>query len=291
MNILKGLTSSVRSIISEEFRRGDIKSLDLSAYLTEIKFDRSISLEPLSELIITAMNKFGNEPSKSDPWLGPRVHSALRLTRREAAEKALWQYLTVVEFPNYVRWRWGNDENEKAAPLDRFFGEDSKNSLARLWWAAELTRNGADYSRTTTALGISRFFVSWQHLILMHHRPCALAVVDFLAKLQKAGTADADGQIMAKALNAVLRTVSIDMMVPNPAIDTDTIREWISQNIDATLMFDKLPLGPDEARVSEEDIEIILSFLETLAGRINLSFSSVLRGVRGPNQEKRATVK
>jgi len=268
MTTIKGLSSTARVALSEDFRRGDIKAVDVSAYTTDITFNRAVNLEELRELIETAMQKFGNEPPKSDAWLGPRIHATLRLTRREAANKPLWQHLTVVEFPNYVRWRWGNEAVEKAVPIDRFFGEDSKNSLARLWWAAELTRNGPDYSRVETILGISRFTVSWQHLLLVHHRPCALAVVDFLAKLQLTGTADARGQIMAKALNAVLRTVSLDMMVPNPTCDIEAIREWLIEKVDLTLMLDKLPKGPDEAPIPEAHINKVAKFLHELAERI-----------------------
>ena len=73
--------------------------------------------------------------------------------------------------------------------MDRFIGEDSKNALARLWWAAELTRNGSDYSSTEKALSNSRFAVSWQHLDALHHRPAApLQLWTFLTQFGGKGT-------------------------------------------------------------------------------------------------------
>lgn len=270
MSTLKGLSSTARSQVSDDFRYGEVLDLDVSAHVCEIKFNREITVEPLRELITTAMVKFGNDAAKSDSWLGPRVHAAFRLTRREAADKRLWQYLTVVEFAEYVRWRWGNEGHEKAAPLDRFFGEDSKNAISRLWWIPELTRNGPDYSRSVAALEISRFAVSWMQIIVSHHRPCTLAVVDFLKQRQASNSADLDGQKLAKALNAILRTISLDMLTPNPSLDADAIRDWVRDKVDTTLIMDKLPYGPDEAPVSEQDIDTMRQFLEELATRIHL---------------------
>ena len=271
MSVLKGLTPAARAALSDDFRRGEVKAVDVSAYTTDIDFGRPVSLDPLRELVEAAMTRFGNDPSASDPWLGPRVHAAFRLTRREAADKRLWQHLTVVEFPDYVRWRWGNVAGEKAVPVDRFFGEDSKNALARLWWIPEVTRNGPDYARCVAALGISRFAVSWMEIKLSHHRPCTLAAVDFLQALRATGRVDDLGQRMAKAVNAVLRTVSLDTLVPNPATDAEVIREWVKGKVDVTLMMDEWPTGPEEEPIPEGDIATVRKFLDDLAQRINLT--------------------
>jgi hypothetical protein len=218
------------------------------------------------------MKKFEHEPQKSDHWLGPRVHATVRLTRREAADKRIWEYLTVVEFPHYVRWRWTNLDNpDKVVPQDRFLGEDSKNALARLWWATELTRNGSDYKRSETALSISRFSVSWLHLILAHHRAAALAVVDFLHTYQGKGATDAQGQVMAKATNVALRTLCIDALVASSPTDAEAVREWIAEEIDDSTMIDELPQGPDEAPVPDADIATVRKFLDDLAERIKLA--------------------
>ena len=181
MSRLMGLNPVSRSLVTPEFRKGEQANIDGEHYIEDLNLGREVPLAPLRGVIAEAMKRFEHEPQKSDSWLGPRVHATVRLTRREAADKCAWEYLTVVEFPDYVRWRWAKlDQPDKVVPLDRFLGEDSKNALARLWWATEMTRNGSDYSRAEIALGISRFSVSWLHLILAHHRAAALAVVDFL---------------------------------------------------------------------------------------------------------------
>jgi Family of unknown function (DUF6339) len=272
MSTLKGLNPVARPLVTEEFRRGDQPTIDAGSCVEDLGLGRDVTLAPLRRMVEAAMARFQHDPPKSDPWLGPRVHATLRLTRREAADKRIWEYLTVIEFPDYIRWRWTKDDAaEKVAPQDRFLGEDSKNAFARLWWAAELTRNGKDYGRTQIALGISRFSVSWLHLILAHHRAAALAVVDFLDSYQNTGATDAQGQAMAKAANVALRTLCLDALAASPPTDADAVREWIAEKFDDSTMIDELPEGTDEAEVPEAEIASVRDFLNDLAERIQLA--------------------
>jgi len=74
---------------------------------------------------------------------------------------------------------------------------------------------------------------------------------------------------MAKAVNAFLRTVSLDMLVRNPP--TDAIREWLRGKVDATLLMrDELPEGPDDFPIPNEDIAAMRRLLEDLAERIRI---------------------
>src|ERR1700712_2872433 len=50
-----------------------------------------------------AKGDWDDDRARSDRWLAPRVHFALRLTRFEASDKGTWQWLAV-RFPDYVRW-------------------------------------------------------------------------------------------------------------------------------------------------------------------------------------------
>lgn len=279
MSTLKGLSPAGRVLVTDEFRRGDQEAVDPSGYVEELNFGREIDLRPLRAVIEEAMRR--HKSQDSDAWLGPRVHATLRLTRREAAEKRIWEYLNIVEFPDYVRWRWGNDERPVyEVARDRFIGEDSKNALGRLWWAAEMTRNGKSYELTEIALGISRFSVSWLHLILSHHRAAALAVVDFLSRYNDDGATDTQGQVMAKAVNVAFRTVSLDSLVDSRPVDAEAVREWIAEKIDETTMMDELPEGPDEDPVPEDDIKAVRKFLDNLAALIKLSDVKADRRVR-----------
>jgi hypothetical protein len=281
MTTLKGLNPAARSLVNEDFRKGEPATIDAGPYIEDLNLGREVPLAPLRGVIAEAMKRFEHEPQKSDPWLGPRVHATGRLTRREAADKRIWEYLTVIEFPEYVRWRWEKtDKVDKVIPQDRFLGEDSKNALARLWWATELTRNGSNYKRSEIALGISRFSASWLNLILVHHRAAALAVVDFLDTYQSVGATDTQGRVMAKATNVALRTLCLDALAASPPTDAEAVREWIAEEIDETTMMDELPRGPDEAVVAEADIATVRKFLDDLAERIQLA--DVVKADRQP---------
>lgn len=163
MKVLKALRSSVRPLLDDHFRSGEAPSIDVGSHEHELGWERSI--EPLEYVIDEAMRRFRSTPDQSDTWLAPRVHATLRLTRRQAAEKTILYWLNIVAKPDYVRWRFGSEGGEsRVVAFDRFMGEDSKSAIGRLWWAAELTRNGSDYSETEQVLRTSRFFTSWQPL-------------------------------------------------------------------------------------------------------------------------------
>jgi hypothetical protein len=275
VNELKGLTGGVRALVSDKnFRNGTQQVVEFEPYLVELGLGREVALAPLRAVLNEARKRYSAKPSDSDCWLAPRVHATLRLTRREAADRRLWAYLNVATFPDHVRWRWQDkDEPETAVPIDRFLGEDSKNHLGRLWWGAELTRNGSNYTRTEKAFRNSRFAVSYQVLDVMHHRPAALAIVDLLTDFNSGkGMTDSQGPRMARALNAALRTLTLDVIADNPEPDAEAFREWLREPIDETKMMDDLPKGPDEKdAISDEAIAEVRKHLEALAEAINLS--------------------
>jgi hypothetical protein len=100
-----------------------------------------------------------------DGWLAPRLHVALRLPRRLASDDGIWAWLAF-QCPEYVAARFQRG-SEKVHPW-RYRGMWSRNALARLWWGAEMTRNGGDYSatelcfrRTRTAQFALELMYSW----------------------------------------------------------------------------------------------------------------------------------
>ncbi|MBX3412392.1 MAG: hypothetical protein KF708_06875 [Pirellulales bacterium] len=274
MTPLHGLLPSVRTLLDENFRNGSLASIDAAAFIVNSPLEREIDIAPLLAMVDEAMERFKHAPDKSDQWLAPRVHACLRLHRREAADKRVWHYLNIVAKPDYVRWRFGEQEGDgaHAVAIDRFMGEDSKNALGRLWWAAELTRNGADYGETVQILKTSRFFTSWQPLDAMHHRPAALAICRFAREFNDgAGLTDSQSQRLAKAFNLRLSTLALDALATNPAIDSVAVEEWCNEPVDETKYFDELPNGPDEEPVADEAISAVFEVLATLAGEIDLA--------------------
>jgi hypothetical protein len=288
MSELKGLSAGIRALVRDEnFRNGSQPAVEYEPYVVELGLGRRVSLDPLRAILQEGRNRHSTKWSDLDSWLAPRVHATLRLTRREAADRRLWAYLNVGAFPDHVRWRWLDpNEQDRAVPIDRFLGDDSTNQLGRLWWGAELTRNGSDYSRARRAFSSSQFARTWQVLDVMHHRPAALALIDFLDQFNEGkGATDSQGARMARALNAALRTLTLDAVAENPEPDGEAFHEWVREPIDETKMMDELPRGPEEKEpISNAAIAAVREHLEALAQAIGLASY-----VRKHRRTKRAT--
>jgi hypothetical protein len=181
----------------------------------------------------------------------------------------MWAWLHVLAFPHYVRWRWPPKDDATSIPFNRFIGDDSNGGLQRLWWGTEITRNGNDYSRSVTGLGLQRFDL-WQRLVFMHNKACALAVVDFLSGYGGRGVTSAQTIAMVKAMNVAVRTISLDALAPCRPTDTHAVHAWVREHVDETLMMDALPVGPDEDQVSPAAIANARKFVEEIASRIQL---------------------
>jgi hypothetical protein len=262
MSKLKLLAPPARAALTPAFLEGKA-GVDVSKYVQE--FHRKVSLDALGAVIEEAMQRYPDRKEESDAWLAPRVHASLRLTRREAADRGLWSYLAIVEFPEYVRGRWG-------ATLERFVGSDVNQALSRLWWGAELVRNGSDYSLVDTAFEAQDIPNTWFRLRALHHRPAAIAAMRVIADLQS-GT-DASGQsvkrtkkinLLSTAFNTELTTLVLDAVAPYQGVDAEALREWRATEPDETLMMDELPEGPPEEAVEEEAVAAVEQQLRQIA--------------------------
>lgn len=108
------------------------------------------------------------------------VREYLDLARQEAANPRLWHWLTVSEFPEFVYYRW-----EKYGNIQEKFlkaGTDIySNALHRLWWGAELTRDGDDYERTKRMFEQGELANDVLDRWFARYRPAATATVDVLS--------------------------------------------------------------------------------------------------------------
>ncbi len=103
-----------------------------------------------------------------DAQLLEPLHQALPLTRREAADPRVWQWLCVTSFPDLVWRRWAGEvpppEMLKDSLLPKYhprflarpsLNGISRNTLARLWWTAEQL---GDYDLARRALSSQDMF-------------------------------------------------------------------------------------------------------------------------------------
>jgi hypothetical protein len=185
---------------------------------------------------------------ESDGWLSPRLHHALRLTRAEAGDRGLWHWLAL-RYRSYVEYRWTGDSGVNR---DRWFGPVHKQALARLWWGAELFRDGDDYEPAQFLFRRQDMPNSYLHRPLARCRPLALAMVD---QLQEIG-----GETAPKAsdVNDLARVLNLTTAGIPPEAETGYVRDdasayqlWLDQTVDANQDWDKLPAGPPTGRRSE----------------------------------------
>lgn len=146
MNTLKILNPYGRALIDAAF----LASEDAVVTPTDSQVsmpDRVIDLSDLSSVVRECVETFGEFDTAMDGYAAPKIHKALRLTRREAAEVGVWHYLAGVAYPEFVRHRWRPESGSRTE--DRFLGNHVRNAFARLWWGAELTvRPHDDYDAT-----------------------------------------------------------------------------------------------------------------------------------------------
>lgn len=150
---LRILRPAAGRLVTPELAAGDQRWAE-SAWLPFVDdMDRAISLEAFDAAVDQALKTTARFDASLDAWLAPRLHRALPLTRREAADAGVWRYLAVVHRPDLVRHRWEN--RTWSTTRSRFWSlgtRHTSNAIARVWWIAELTREGASYALTDQVL-------------------------------------------------------------------------------------------------------------------------------------------
>ncbi|MEV6544815.1 DUF6339 family protein [Streptomyces sp. NPDC051665] len=220
-------------------------------------------LRAIRDLIDDAMRTYrDNKPTQADAWLAPRLHSILRLTRAEAADPALWNYLALGVAPDFVVWRHLSEKKKTVNP--RYFkGPYHKQAFARLWWSAELFRNGPDYEPVETACSNQDMLNTVLRLDVIDHRPTAQALVRLLKReIVRTGR---DANALGKAVNAAGATLMYDVIAPDVVRDANAVQRWISEGDEGLAVHHRsLPVGPAEERALEESIECLADYFAEL---------------------------
>ncbi|WP_432120649.1 DUF6339 family protein [Streptomyces sp. S1] len=218
-------------------------------------------VEPLRSLLEDAMHEFRDSKTRADGWLAPRLHATLRLTRREAADRRLWTHLALAVAPDYVAWRHASPSTSKINP-ERFKGTSDRQCFSRLWWAAEMFRNGSDYSPVETACGNQDLIHSALRRSLFDHRPAAQALVGVLGRGITTGR-EIEG--LMTAISAAGATVVYDALVEDEPRDPEALRRWIAEAERAPSVPRRtLPKGPEEEPVPEEAVRKLTDYFVEL---------------------------
>ena len=266
---LKCLEPQARNLISKEIYKEDLQ-ISLNDYISDCVLEngRQIDIEPLLAIIQTGINKFKNDdPIKSDVWLSPRIHATLRLYPSEAADLRLWEYLTigVKQIRKYVIWRWGDKESGSLKNLVHIYGVPRRNAISRLWWAAELTRNGPNYQPTIDLFSSQDAVNYVTDVLAFDNRATAIAYSRIIRKiLDKGGKLKETAVRLGKGLNHILVTVVLGGVVPDSQPELDFYDEWVNVEPDHTLMIDDNPIGPNESQVPEEKILTMEKLIDSI---------------------------
>jgi hypothetical protein len=259
MMALKSLDHNAVQLITPAFRMG-IEQPSFTDFETSVQIGHVVDLEAARFFIDEVMRRYSRTQStEADVWLAPRIHHSLRLSRREAAHRGMWRWLGTVFAPDYVRWRWGSPGDSGPAREDRFVGPDYKHALGRLWWMAELFRDGSDYAPVASALANQDIPNNLFRMDIAHHRPTVQAAVRVLRN--RSGRA---ANALAKAANSAATTLIIDAISPDGELDPASLAIWLNGDVDPGLYVDELPPGPPDPQVDAGGCTSMVRLLEEL---------------------------
>ncbi len=228
---------------------------------------------PVRELLDEAMRRFSDSRTGADAWVAPRLHATVRMTRAEAADPELWNFLALVVAPDYVVWRHkGAAAGEAAgtmqvAPAARFTGPHYTQAFARLWWAAELFRDGDSYAPVETACSTQDMLNTVLRLEIIDHRPTAQAIVRVLTGLIAAGTPRLGDHVnaLASAVNTAGGTLMYDVIAEDALPDAGALQDWIGEaDYAPAVPWESLPDGPGDGRVPAGAVETLALMFEKL---------------------------
>jgi hypothetical protein len=133
------LTSQGLSAIDAGFLEGTPEQIgDNPSFASPIAGYESIVLDGLTDGLPA-----GELGPRDDPQIAMALHRRLEIRRGVATDARMWAWLAARHAPGLLRRRWST--GTRAPNRNRFVGSLTENGLARLWWAAELTREqGAD---------------------------------------------------------------------------------------------------------------------------------------------------
>lgn len=72
------------------------------------------------------------------------LHRSMKIVPGEAGKDDVWEFISCVLMPQFVRWRFPGTGSEAVTSLERFLGGD-RNTYQRLWWRAEILGSSGDY--------------------------------------------------------------------------------------------------------------------------------------------------
>lgn len=203
------LSAEARFLVTRDLVEGSLSKHPPNAYEAYLEDpDRPLDLDAFDEVADDLLRTTPRCDPSFDRVAAPRIHRALPIGRREAALPGIWRFLTTVHCPELVRHRWAAPSWNTAqshywAPGTR----PDSNAVCRLWWIAELTRDGDSYDLTDQVFERQQLATQLFVRSFSQYQP---AVRAFLCVMREAAAAEIER--VARDLNGRLSTLVLEVM-------------------------------------------------------------------------------
>ena len=189
-----------------------------------------------------------------DRWLAPRLHATLRIPRRIASQRRFWAWIAMQFAARYVHERFAEDGTVNTW---RYTGDLLRNAVSRLWWAAELLRNGPDYS--SVDLGLRRVRTAQFALELKYSwfRPAA---VGFVSVSEPNQLTDKEMSAVSVRANAYLPLEPLEAIAFSTTGDSQDRTWWEGSTTKKELASDSPPTGPQDGHVDPTALDEVVKW-------------------------------
>jgi hypothetical protein len=202
-----------------------------------------------------------------DAWLAPRLHNVLRFGRQTASDPMIWSYLGLTHLAPYVKRRFFSEKKGRV-PAWRYGPVWTRNAVARLWWGAELARNGTDYGLVPQAYTTVRTAQWAFELEYSRYRPATLAFLSVVNGLDGGAVMTKDDDWMkhlSKCLKFYSSTLPLEGFGSRDSAAEIYDEGWRRDGnpLSADLLRDDVDrlVGPQDGQVpdpTKRDLELLL---------------------------------
>lgn len=198
-------SAAARRLLTRDFIYGRKARYTFAEIEGQLKaLNRTVELQVVEEHLQKILKDSKPRDPKIDVDVALLLHTKLKLTRREAANHGVWNFLAIAVLPELIRHRW---DTEQTTTRDRFYRPGTRpdsNYFGRLWWMAELTADNNFYGLTKQVFKNSSLATGLFVRKLSHRREVVSACVEVLGAEK--------GAVVEAALRGLQKNLSVFSM-------------------------------------------------------------------------------
>jgi hypothetical protein len=274
---IKGLNAKTIEENSKELIRNNLPDIDL-------KYTKKVLDEAVANY-----DQFENQKSTStvtsrvlqEQWIAPRLHNALRLTRDEASNSEIWNYLAIY-FSDYIRHRWSSSNKDHIAEYVFRYVYKDRHQLAKLWWSAEMTRNGSNYHELGGILSadfINQMLGVEDSRFQLHN----LAIINLQNDIFGDGLVQTNDLWNRAIFIAVRKKVAPEPITSkiSTSFDLKNYTDWLNSvpSLSECKHGGGFPIGPSDFSYSKIQIEEITSWIREALIRMDKTIWETIRNI------------